>query len=760
MAVIVAVAAGSVGGLLQLRTDTGPESFLPAGDETLASLREAAESFGGDPVVVIAESSEPRAFFGQKQLSRLVRLEGRLAELNDVAAVYGPGTVLNQIAGAAQDMLASLSGHRDGLRKRTRQQALEQGASEQEAEQRAKQAVAKFDRRYGSLLVQGLPAGLPTLHNPGFAQQVIFRDGGAPQPQWDFVVPRPDAVSILIRPRAGMDQAATEQLVAQVRQTVGEAELETERVTVTGVQAVTSALGAQVRAELPLVGGLAVVAIGASYFLVPWLQRRRYRLLPLAATLGAIALVLAGFGWLDRPLSLGVIAFLPILVGIGSDFPAYLSHPGQRRRVLVVALASVAAFASLAVSPLPFVRDLGLALAAGQLFAVGLAVAFRRYWTGTWSAHAIPETGGEPGQTTEGEAGTARAELPESASEHTARSESGRVSRRIRWRPGRRAVTRMGALVVVGAIAAGGWAALAQLEVTAEPDELAAGLPAMEDARHAEQVLGASGEVQILVRGKDVANPQALAWMQQAQDAIVRRHGDQLSPILTPPGLLEFLGAEPSQEQVAAGLQWMPDYLTRAVIRSDQQRAAMSFQLELQDLAEQADLIEQVRATMPQPPNGLEAEVVGLPVAAARGYELVSGDRYVTNGLGLAAAGMVLLVGLSQRTDALRAVAAAALATGWGLAGLWALDLSLTPLTSALGSLTTAIACAYTVMLRQPATHRGLRVARTVSVAALSATLGYLALTASSVAALREFGLVLAGAVALAFTAAHITVRL
>ncbi|SNR99793.1 hypothetical protein SAMN06265360_1661, partial [Haloechinothrix alba] len=32
--------------------------------------------------------------------------------------------------------------------------------------------------------------------------------------------------------------------------------------------------------------------------------------------------------------------------------------------------------------------------------------------------------------------------------------------------------------------------------------------------------------------------------------------------------------------------------------------------------------------------------------------------------------------------------------------------------------------------------------------------------TASSVAALREFGLVLAGAVALAFTAAHITVRL
>ena len=72
-------------------------------------------------------------------------------------------------------------------------------------------------------------------------------------------------------------------------------------------------------------------------------------------------MTLAVFGWLGRPLSLGVITFLPIVIGIGSDFPAYLIHGGTpKRRIAVVALASAVGFASLALSPLPFVRDLGL----------------------------------------------------------------------------------------------------------------------------------------------------------------------------------------------------------------------------------------------------------------------------------------------------------------------------------------------------------------------------------------------------------------
>ncbi|MGH3951593.1 MAG: RND transporter, partial [Pseudonocardiaceae bacterium] len=170
--------------------------------------------------------------------------------------------------------------------------------------------------------------------------------------------------------------------------------------------------------------------------------------------------------------------------------------------------------------------------------------------------------------------------------------------------------------------------------------------------------------------------------------------------------------------------------------------------------------LDSVRAELPPPPPGLTAEVVGLPVAAARGFALVDADRYLPNLAGIAAAATVLLVGLRRRADAGRAVLAAVLAAGWGFAAAALLGLDLTPLTVALGSLTTAVACEYAVLLSSSAARRASAVRRTVAVAALAATLGYLSLALSGLTVLQEFGLVLAGTVVLAFAAAHLVQRL
>lgn len=707
-------------GLASLETDTSPASFLPAGDPTLQGLQEAASSFGGDPVVVLLESAEPRQLLGPDQLSALLGLEGRLAQLPDTAAVYGPGTILNQVAATAQNFIATVSGRRDLLIRSAEERALATGASPDEARAAGEAAVADFDRRYGGLLVQGLPAGLPTLRNSGFVDQVVFDEDGQPRPRFRYVVPNQSAAAVLLRPRQDLDQAGTERLVQAVRSTVEAAEIEAERVTVTGTPAVAAELGERVRQEIPVLGSVAVLLVGACYLLVPWTRRRALRALPILATLAATALTLAAFGWLSRPLSLGVITFLPILIGIGSDFPAYLVQGASIRRVVTTACASAAGFAALALSPLPFVRDLGLALAAGTLLAVGLGLLIRRRLDRT-----APERPSEPVQPR---------------------------------RPRPPLVQRAGILAVVGAIAAGGWAVLPQIDVEARPDQLAAGLPAVDEALRAERTLGSSGEVRILVRGDDVTTPEALTWMRDAEAAMVLGFGSQVRPIVSPPSLLEFLGPAPTPEQVTAGVQALPAYLTGAVIRPDSRQAVLSYGIELQDLQQQARLLDEIRAAMPPAPPGLDAEIVGLPVAAARGYEIVSGDRYLTNLLGIAAAGMVLAVGLRRRSDTVRAVSAALLATGWGLAAAWVVGLSLNPLTVGLGSLTVATACEFTVLLGHRDPRARLR--RTVGVAALSAAMGYLALAASNLAVIREFGLLLAGVVTLSLVAAHLVQRL
>jgi predicted RND superfamily exporter protein len=728
LALAAAVTAVAMG-LGKLRTDTTTASFVSPHDPSQKASLAAARSFGGDPVVVLAESKKSATLLGPDQITKLAALEGRLAQLPDVAVVYGPGTVLNQVAGQAQDLLATISGRRDALRAAAQARAKAVGRSPAGIVRAGNAAAVTFDARYGSLLVKGLPAGLPTLRNPGFVHAVVFDSQGQPRQQWRFVVPRPDAVAIVVRPREQLDQSATERLVRAIDAKVAGAHLKTSKVTVTGMPVVAAGLGGILRREIPVLGGLALGLIGACYFFLPWVRRRRSRLLPLLATLGATLVTLSAFGWLNHPVSLGAVAFLPIILGTGSDFPAYLVRGADRRRVVVTALAAAAGFASLGISPIPFVRDFGLALAAGVVLAVGFALVLSR--------------------------GSYRARAAEAATADPTADPQDRGQVDVRREPLSVAV-RSALFAAVAAVALVGWVALPHLDIEAQPEKIAQGAPALKDAEYAEGVLGAAGEVQILVSGQDVLTPRALAWMTAVQDVTLRKFGDRLHPVASPPTLLAFLGHHPTTQQVQAGLDQLPAYLRSSVIRDDGKMAVLGFGIELGDVGKQQRLLTDLLHSLPPPPAGIKVSLAGLPVVTARSYDLVSGSRYLDGLVGIGAAGLVLLIGLRRKTDALRGILAAGLATGWALAGAWLLGIPLTPLTVALGSLATATACEFTVLLGGPRGGHALLVRRSVLVAAAAATSGYLALAFSGLAVIRDFGLFLAATVLLSLLAAQV----
>lgn len=706
----------TVVGLLRLRVDTSIASFLPADDRTYQALGEKAASFGGDPVVVILESEEPgQLLLERDKLMPLLELEGSLSRLDDVSAVYGPATVLNQTAGAAQDLLAQISGRRDGLRLTTEQQARRDGATRAAAVAAGRRAVARYDRRYGALLVQGMPAGLPTLRNPQFVRSVMLDDNGRPRPQWQFLLPDASTVAILVRPVDHLDQEATARLVSQVRAAVEDAGLEERRATVTGVPVLSSALTEDARHELPVLGAVSIALVGLVFLLVPWSRRRRDRLRPVLAALAATGITLGALGWLGRPLSLGVVAFLPILLGIGSDYPFYLARNGRSRSVLVAGLAGAAGFASLALSPLPFVRELGLALAVGILMTLAVGAAMTRFLGPV-----------------------------ESPAEKPAR-------RPLVLTRGQRAVF----LAVAAVAAVAGWLTLPGLQVEGQPEQLAQGVSELHDAEYAEQKLGSSGEISIRLRGENLTDPRLLAWTRQAREQIVVALGDQARPVLSQADLFAFLGDNPTQEQVDAASEILPDYLTSAVLTSDHSEALMVFGVKLRDVNETSTLLDDIERALPQAPPGVDVELVGLPVAAARGLDLVSGTAWWMNLAGIGLALIVVAVGLRRRQDLARAALTMLLSSGW-TAGIVALTTdTLNPLTVAIGSLATATSCEFVIMLARSGGRDWLR---GVGTAALAALVGYSVLALSHLAVLRDFGLLLAASVACSYLAASVAV--
>ncbi|MDQ4118924.1 MAG: RND transporter, partial [Actinomycetota bacterium] len=714
------VVAFGAGGLAQVRVETGVESFLPSSDPSVQRFQQLAESFGGDPIVVLLRADQRSGLLNRDVLPRVLGVEGQLSQLPDVATVYGPATTLNQLVAQSQKLLAELTGRRDGLRTQAVNAAKAGGEGPAAQAAAGERAVAGFDQRYGPLIVQGLPVGLPTLRNQRFIDNSIYNAAGQPRPQWRYVVPDDRSLAVLVRPREGLSQDSTEQLVTTVRDTVAAAGLPTSSVTVSGVPAITAALGASVDREVPVIGAVAAGAIGLCLFLVPWTRRRR-RLIPLAVTLAATALTLSVLGWIGWPVSLGVIAFLPVLVGLGSYYPTYFARGARPRTVLVVAAGTAAGFGTLAFSPLPFVRDLGLTLAIGVALAVAVG------WL-------VCRPGGIAGPDP----------LPDAAGEEEPV-------------PGRPRRTRVLLAASAAAVAVAGWTTLPFLPLQTSVDELSAGLPAVAEANQVERVLGSGGELSVVIRaeapGTTVLTPQAWEWMTAAQQTIVRGHGDEARPALSAPSLLSFLGPTPSPEQIRAGVRLLPPYLTGAVLRGDGQESVMSFGVRLDDLDRLRALTAAINAELPPAPPGYRVELSGLPAVAVQGYDLVSDDRYLAGTAGLVAAGVVLFAGLRRRADATRAVCAAALASGTELFLLWLTGTPLNPLTVALGSLTAAVGCEFTIMTCDAVRGRDPRLRTAVALAALTSGAGFAVLAFSQLAVMREFGLLLALSVVLSYAA-------
>ncbi|WP_343995933.1 RND transporter [Nocardioides dubius] len=708
-------------GLSRTHLETGLESFLPADDHQVAAYDQVTRQFGGDPIVVLVESTEGEGLDADR-VEELFRLEGELAALGDVAAVYGPATLLNQVAGRAQDLLTQLVGRRDLEINKAKAEAKAAGGSRADLERAAAKARSSFDLRYGPLLVQAMPGGLPTLSNPDFINQVVRTEAGNIRAQWHFLVPNRRSVAILVRPAEGTSAAQASALVEQVRADVERAELPDTEVTVTGVPVLISAISDTAIGEGPRLALLAVAGVGLCLFAATWLRRSR-RLAPLAVTLLAVAGAVAFLGWTGRPVSLGVVAFCSVLLGMGCYYPTYFAMGARRRTVLVVAAASAASLATLGLSPLPLVHDLGLTLAVGIVLAAGLGVLLR-----PWLADG---------------AATPNAPEPDNTVVEV---------------PCRKTAVRVlaGALTVV---AVGGWWALPALGLETDVEQFAGGLSVYRDAEHVQQVIGSSGEVDVVLRGPDVLSPEALTWLRDANEAIVLEHGDVLAPVTSPVSLFSFLGRNPTVDEIEAAARLLPAYLLDSAVTRDRRTAVLSFGTDVGDLDALRAVTRDLDRTLALPPPGYDLEITGLPIVALHAQDLISSDRLLANVAGIAVAGLVLALGLTRRGDAARAVWSAVLATGWGFALLYLFGIPLNPVTVGLGALTVAVGCEFTVVQAEAIRTGSRTLRRAVGVVAATSAVGYLVLLSSGLAAVRGFGALLAGAVALAALASWVVVR-
>jgi uncharacterized protein len=742
---------------------------------------------------------------------------GQLAATHPVKVVLGPGTFINEAALQINSQLSSQSSQAQAQAKQAEQVVYKEaiarklGAAQARklSQQAGKATLAGFEASVATLALQyGLNAA-PSIDDPNFVSTLVFGNtvpAGTPKQRFAYLFPSSQTALISVRMKADLSERQRTHTVALIRQAVAMAQWRLthgESYLVTGEPAVVSDLTSSItHSVLLLLVAVLLVMAGA----LSLIFAGRPRLLPLAVALLAAALTFGALAASGASLTMASIAVLPVLIGLAVDYSiqfqsrveeALVEQPGDRvaavRRaatlgaptIATAGAASIGGLLVLLLSPVPMVRGFGLLLIAGIVLAflcavtVGSAVLVLAGRDRGAIFGRAPALGGAAGAGAGVDAGAGSNSLfagaasawgaPLTAAWRGARELllDNRATRFVIRVALVHAVRRPGRVLAVGlALAAVGWGLDTQTRVETDITKLVPqNLASLQNLNTLQRLTGVGGEVDLTVNANDLTQPKVIKWMGSYEQSILKRFHysatrgcgkAQLCPAFSLPDL--FQSASATQADVRGVLGAIPRYFSQGVISSNHRVGTIAFGIRLMSLAQQQQLIDQMRARL-HPPAGVKAQLVGLQVLAARANASAASPWRRMLGLliGLVAVALVLLLAFrGDRRRTLVPLVPIVLATGWSALVLFAVRVPLNPMSVTLGALVLAISTEFSVLLSER--HRQERIAgydmtealrrcyrhtgAAVAASGVTAIAGFGVLALSDIRMLRDFGVV------------------
>jgi uncharacterized protein len=795
---------------LRLEPSAATSTLVDPGSDTYRATERFKQDFGDEAVLVLVQGELSRTILTE-DLRRVLSLEGclsgnvpkkglrelppvcaELADFKPAKAVYGPGTFINTAAGQIGEQFgARLRASEAQAEKAARAaQRLSARRGDPPAEQRrlaqaARQAVqASFLQQ---VLQLGLRYGLtdvPRINDPNFVSTLVFdsgaRQAGTPKSRFGYLFPSRNAALIQVRMRPDLSEAERKRAIGLIEEAAAQKAFQPKegaRYIVTGVPVVTEGLAEAVRSSIFVLLAAALLLMAGTLALV---FRSRLRLLPLALALAAAAMTFGGLSLAGGDLTMASIAVLPVLIGLAVDYaiqfqarfdeaesrgerePALAAAAAGGPTILTAGVATAVGFLVLLLSPVPMVRGFGALIVAGIVLALVCAVCagfaaltrFRSPRPAAETSRPRPRRAAGPRSHAAGEWFANRA-----------------------WRTLGMSLAHPRRVLAVGvAVAVLGLALDTQSEVVSDVRELVPrDLQALQDVTELQDETGVAGEIDVTVRAADITDPEVIGWMTRFQNRVLKANGyrdgkrcgqerdpPELCPALSLPDLFSSAGSD--QAQVRRLLDTVPAYFSQGVVTADRDTANLAFGIRLMSLADQKEVVDDIKRRL-DPPKGVEASVVGLPVLAAEANGALSSPwrRALTLIAALLGVFLVLLVSRRSAREAAVPLIPIALATGWSALIVFILGLlpgpfrvELNPMSVGLGALVIAISTEFSILLsaryRQerdagagPARAIELAYASTgaaVLASGATAIAGFAALIASDIRMLRDFGIV------------------
>jgi uncharacterized protein len=791
-------------GATRVEFATGQDSYLNADSQIAIDNREFQGKFGGETVILLFSATDESADITQLFEGENLRTLGEITNgLGEIAGVESVVTPLVSIT-FSDALVGGVDGDEDGTGPGGDALLRAPARDEAGADARSDDITVSLARR------DAIDEGDRVLGNTAWNELLIFANDGY-QPVEGDVIPPADADRTIRKSLASTfpnQQTAVGGVILKGNATLDEQSLATADVlelldgttfdgfelTVTGSPVYLKEVNDYLQGGMVRLGLIAIIVMAVILWFI---FKVRWRLLPLLSVLIGVIWSFSFLGWIGIDLSLVTIAGLPILIGLGIDFAIqvhnrieeevikdHAAHPiGETLAnlappLIAATFTGVAAFVALRISKVPMIRDFGVLLGVGIVMLVIVGIVLPASFLGirewvtptkgdpadTWIEHFIVKLGSIP-------------------------------------------VTVAPILAVIGVgMFVGGILVEGQTRIESDPIRwVDQGSQVVTDIERLEDETGFSSTLGVLVESNNVFDQQVIDLVHdftleaEAREEVVSSSSlvNTLSKILAVTGATEVA---PTEQDVYAAAEAMPDDIRRALVSyedvpntpndpSDDIPAAMQLNLRLApaSLEERAVLVDELRTDLqariaaldipetsilltdlPDGQPAVRAVPAGLATVGIGLLENLEANRAALTYLALGLAGLYLVLRTRSLGRAVLALVPVFLAIGAGALIVWALDITLSPLTTVSGPLVVASVAEFSVLImgrhieeRQggldphTAVNRAARrTGRAFFTSALTIIGGFAVLITSSLPLLRDFGLIVTLNVAIALLSA------
>jgi uncharacterized protein len=717
------LSVGAVPGIITLRTDSGMNSLVSAKSDLKSNTLVYQQQFGGEPVTVLLQG-QVLDIFSTSNLNTLNALEEDLYQIRGIRAVYSPLSLVDQAIVHTRLQIRYLQDQIDLTN-----------------DDAAAQAMAKL-----------IQVGEPSINNPNFISFALLEQDGSINPAMSALLPDTQHAIVSITPEGNQTDTAATQTIKDIEEAFQKHRLDNTSFSIVSSTQIVNAISLSMKNDMALLLGLAVVVMIVILFI---LFRVRWRLLSLLLVGVGVLWTFGVMGYISIPLSMATMAVLPILVGLGIDYPIqfhnrYLEEIQRNRSareaivatisrmapaVGVASLSTIIGFVTLYVSDVPMIRDFG------TLLAVGIALCFIVALFVLSSVLYLKDR-----------------RAPNSKWEDKSAGTPGRVEkilRRVSAFSINKPALVIGLAIIFGL--AGGildhW-----IPVNTDYEELIPqNLTPLKDMRELRSVLGVSGQIHFLLEAEDVLDPGVLTQLKNYQDRELSLHAGLASP----GGLVYLLsqangGSLPVEKTTAQSIiSSLPPQVSSQVISSDHKMASISFGIKAMSLSDMNALVADLQEDADKF-AGATLKAAGSLALGAGMVDSVVGNRFIMDILCLGAIFITLLLIYRRLSRALFIILPVGAVIGWSSLLMFILRVPLNPLTAILGVLTTAIGTEFMVLLasryeeekslgqppREAMLTAATKMGRAIVITGVTTLGGFGVLTASNFVMIQNFGII------------------